>query len=230
MKLRSRVAYAILPKQVWDALRQEWPMAKLRWNNTWSRRRIQKRFHNVHQLKIHLGCGKRVTPGWLNVDCFAAPGIDLVWDLRVPLPFADECASFIYHEHVLEHVSKEDAGQLLQECHRVLATDGVLRIGVPDAEIYVRAYMAGDRNFFKSLDHLGNTVEPLETPMEVINQAFRMDGHHRFAWDWPTLQLALTKAGFKSTCKFASGEASSKELCLDDPSHAFETLYAEARK
>ena len=33
MKLRTRVAYAVFPPSVWDTLRQEWPMTKLRWKN-----------------------------------------------------------------------------------------------------------------------------------------------------------------------------------------------------
>jgi predicted SAM-dependent methyltransferase len=230
MKLKTRIAYAVFPPSVWDTLRQEWPMTKLRWKNALLRRRIERRFQKTRQLKIHLGCGKRVTAGWVNVDCFRGPGIDFTGDLRCPLPFADGSARLIYSEHVLEHLQKEEAHQLLQECKRVLAPDGILRIGVPDAEIYLRAYASGDQAFFDELQHLGGAVNPLRTPMEVINHMFRMGDCHLFAWDWPTLQLALTEAGFASARKCASGVASSTEICLDDPAHAFETLYVEASK
>ena len=194
------------------------------------RRRIERRFQKSRELKIHLGCGKRVIAGWVNVDCFRGPGIDFTGDLRRPLPFADGSARLIYSEHVLEHLQMEDALQLLQECKRVLAPDGILRIGIPDAEIYLRAYISGDQPFFDELKHLGGAINPLRTPMEVINHMFRMGACHLFAWDWPTLQLALTEAGFVSTRKGASGVASSTEICLDDPAHAFETLYVEASK
>jgi SAM-dependent methyltransferase len=230
MKLKTRIAYAVFPPPVWDTLRQEWPMTKLRWKNALLRRRIEGRFKNSRELKIHLGCGKRVIAGWVNVDCFRGPGIDFTGDLRRPLPFADGSARLIYSEHVLEHLQMEDALRLLQECKRVLAPDGILRIGIPDAEIYLRAYISGDQPFFDELKHLGGAVNPLRTPMEVINHMFRMGACHLFAWDWPTLQLALTEAGFVSTRKGASGVASSTEICLDDPAHAFETLYVEASK
>jgi SAM-dependent methyltransferase len=205
-------------------------MTKLRWKNALSRRRIEKRFRNNRQLRIHLGCGKRVMAGWVNVDCFRGPGIDMVGDLRSPLPFADGSARMIYSEHVLEHLQLEDARRLLRECQRVLAPEGILRIGVPDAEIYFKAYISGDQSFFNDLQHLGGAVSPLRTPIEVINHMFRMGPHHLFAWDWPTLNLALTEAGFVSTRKCESGLASSTEICLDDPSRAFETLYVEAAK
>lgn len=230
MKLKTRIAYAVFPPSVWDTLKQEWPMTKLRWKNTLLRRRIERRFQNSRELKIHLGCGKRVMAGWVNVDCFRAPGIDLTGDLRCPLPFADHSARLIYSEHVLEHLQMEDALQLLQQCKRVLAPDGILRIGVPDAEIYLRAYTSGDQPFFDMLKHLGGAVNPLRTPMEVMNHMFRMGAQHLFAWDWPTLKLALTEAGFVSTRKCAPGAASSTEICLDDPDRAFETLYVEATK
>jgi predicted SAM-dependent methyltransferase len=215
MKLKTRIAYAVFPPSVWDTLRHEWPMTKLRWKNTLFRRRIEKRFQDGRQLKIHLGCGKRLMAGWLNVDCFRGPGIDLIVDLRSPLPFADGSARMIYSEHVLEHLQLEDAQRLLRECKRVLAPDGILRIGVPDAEIYFKAYISGDQTFFDELKHLGGAVNPLRTPVEVINHMFN---------------LALTEAGFVSTRKCASGVASSTEICLDDSSRAFETLYVEASK
>ncbi len=230
MKLKTRIAYAVFPPLVWEMLQKEWPMTKLRWKNALSRRRIEKRFQNNRQLKIHLGCGKRVMTGWVNVDCFRGAGIDLVGDLRSPLPFADGSARMIYSEHVLEHLQQDDAIRLLRECQRVLAPEGILRIGVPDAEIYFKAYISGDQSFFDELQHLGGAVNPLRTPIEVINHMFRMGPHHLFAWDWPTLNLALTEAGFVSTKKCASAEASSTEICLDDPSRAFETLYVEASK
>jgi predicted SAM-dependent methyltransferase len=230
MKLKTRIALAVFPPSVWETLRQEWPMTKLRWKNTLLRRRIERRFQNSRQLKIHLGCGKRVMAGWVNVDCFRGPGIDLTGDLRCPLPFADGSARLIYSEHVLEHLQMEDALRLLQECQRVLAPDGILRIGVPDAGIYLRAYISGDQAFFDMLQHLGGAVKPLRTPIEVINHMFRMGGQHLFAWDWQTLNLALTEAGFVSTRKCAPGVASSTEICLDDPCRAFETLYMEASK
>jgi len=59
---------------------------------------------------------------------------------------------------------------------------------------------------------------------------FRMGGAHQFAWDFAALAGALTEAGFHDIQREPSGHASSDELCLDDPDHAFETLYIEATK
>jgi len=50
-----------------------------------------------------------------------------------------------FSEHVIEHVTKEDAIKLIGECYRVLQNEGVLRMSTPDAELFLRSY-AGDRN------------------------------------------------------------------------------------
>lgn len=180
-------------------------------------------------LRLHLGAGTRYVDGWVNIDISSRSKIDLVLDLRKPLPFPDQCVNQIYSEHMLEHLVRVDALRLLRECRRVMAPGAVIRLGVPDAEVYIRAYAEGDRAFFESLKHLGGAVEPLNTRMDVINQMFRMGGDHRFAWDFECLEKALVDNGFVDVVRSGSGQSCVEGLCLDDPDHAFETLYVEAR-
>jgi len=83
----------------------------------------------VNPTKINLGCGMNILKGWVNLDCAALPGVDVVHDLNVvPLPFEDECADEILCEDVLEHV---DYIPLLRDCHRILQPGGRMRIEVP---------------------------------------------------------------------------------------------------
>jgi predicted SAM-dependent methyltransferase len=168
-------------------------------------------------------------PGWLNVDANGTSS-DLHWDLRRPLPLKNGSCRRIYSEHLLEHLTKEDAEKLLKECYRLLEPGGTLRLGVPDAELYLRSYVEGRTGFFKDLAHLGGAVNELSTPIDVINQMFRMGGAHQFAWDFNALAGSLRAAGFIDIQRRQPGEASCAELCLDDPEHAFETLYVEATK
>ncbi|MCX5663051.1 MAG: methyltransferase domain-containing protein [Planctomycetota bacterium] len=79
--------------------------------------------------KLHLGCGTDILAGWVNVDCVALPGVDVVHDLNVlPLPFADASMEEIKCQDVLEHVKYPP---LLKECHRILAPGGKVHIRVP---------------------------------------------------------------------------------------------------
>jgi SAM-dependent methyltransferase len=74
--------------------------------------------------KIHLGCGGRVIPGWKNHD--------MEVDIRRPLPYPSNSASHILAEHVIEHVTPQQAWKFLEECYRVLKPGGVARICFPD--------------------------------------------------------------------------------------------------
>ena len=55
---------------------------------------------------------------------------DIVCDVeKEQLPFAASTVSEIYSSHVFEHI--EDIQSVMNECHRVLAPDGLLTIRVP---------------------------------------------------------------------------------------------------
>ena len=93
-------------------------------------------------MLVNLGCGPVWHPDWLNFDIRPRPPHVRRLDLRRPLPFADATVDAVYHSHVLEHLSRAVADELLRECHRVLRPGGVLRVGVPDLEGVARAYLA----------------------------------------------------------------------------------------
>jgi SAM-dependent methyltransferase len=79
--------------------------------------------------KINLGCGFDIHPGWINLDCAALPGVDVVHDLEnLPLPFADDSVDYVLAKDVLEHV---DYISLLRDLHRILRQGGTLEIQVP---------------------------------------------------------------------------------------------------
>lgn len=231
MKLTTRVAYTVLPSYVWSTIVEELRFTRSRWlSHLLIRRSAANALLNDKGGKLHLGCGARVRADWFNVDGNGDSDIDLRWDLRKPLPFASESCRLIYSEHLLEHLTREDAERVIAECYRLLKPAGRLRIGVPDAELYIRAYAEGRKEFFKDLAHLGGAVDPLLMPIDVINQMFRMGGAHQFAWDFSRLASSLSNGGFKNVTRYEPSHASTAEICLDDPEHAFETLYVEASK
>jgi predicted SAM-dependent methyltransferase len=94
----------------------------------------------VISRRLNIGCGQRYCSGWTNIDYVGSEDV-LAHDLRKGLPFPDESFDVVYHSHVLEHISKQDAGAFMKECFRVLKQNGILRVVVPDLELLVRNYL-----------------------------------------------------------------------------------------
>lgn len=90
---------------------------------------------------LNLGCGSRFSPEWTNIDFVAQPPHIIGHNLLKGIPFGDECFDVVYHSHILEHFSDEQATPFLQECSRVLKPQGVMRIAVPDLEQIARLYL-----------------------------------------------------------------------------------------
>src|SRR5207249_3407096 len=85
-------------------------------------------------VKLHLGCGVNVLPGWLNTDRTpAAPHIDYL-DCAQPLPFHDNSIAAVFNEHMIEHIEKPRALAMIQEVFRVLRPHGLFRVVTPCME------------------------------------------------------------------------------------------------
>src|SRR5579859_77935 len=65
----------------------------------------------------------------------------LVHDLARGLPFDDSSVDAVYHSHLLEHIDHHLAESFLFEVKRVLKTNGIQRIVVPDFEEAARLYL-----------------------------------------------------------------------------------------
>lgn len=80
-------------------------------------------------MKLNLGCGNDIREGWVNLDINKKEGVNVVHDLNeVPLPFEDNSFNYILCKDILEHV---DYVILMNELHRILKKEGILRIRVP---------------------------------------------------------------------------------------------------
>jgi hypothetical protein len=83
-------------------------------------------------MKLNLGCGSQILPGYCNVDKYGEP--DLKWDLEtLPWPWADNCADEVLLSHVLEHLGQAPATFLaiMQELYRVCRKDAQVKVVVP---------------------------------------------------------------------------------------------------
>jgi predicted SAM-dependent methyltransferase len=147
-------------------------------------------------LKLHLGCGPHLLPGWINGDMELYPGV-----LPQKLPrglkyFASDSVRCIYCSHFVEHLDYPgDALAFLQECRRILRPGGALRIIVPGIEPILRAYVADNQVFFK----LQAEMHPADctTKLEHLMYALQQEGQHKYGYDYETMAKLLGRAGFK---------------------------------
>lgn len=123
--------------------------------------------YNVEQkpVKLNLGCGNDIRPGYINVDKYNNTGlVDHRWDLgklEVPDGYLDE----IYLVHVFEHIGINDIYSVVEEWKRALKPKGDLIIRVPNLEHEVKIWLdTPDENkwkevgrIFGSQSHKGNT-------------------------------------------------------------------------
>jgi len=85
-------------------------------------------------MKLNLGAGSYILEGYINIDIRNAPGIDLVWDLRKPLPYEPEYVEEILAYHVVEHLDRADLPEILEGWRTLLKKGGCLIIEAPDME------------------------------------------------------------------------------------------------
>jgi SAM-dependent methyltransferase len=175
-------------------------------------------------MKLNLGCGNHVPDSWVNVDY--ALGARLVkipffrafnkktalfnieWnakiyphDLRKRFPWPDCSASIIYTSHALEHFSKSDGQRFLVECHRVLHSDGIIRIVVPDLRHEVYEYIEGRTKAYDFVEKMGVLYVNSTNLKTRLSPFFQFP--HKCMYDNSCLQEVLGEIGFATSTRAA---------------------------
>ena len=140
-------------------------------------------------------------------------------DLRYPLPYNNNVFKGVYSEHTLEHLYPFEAINLLKEIHRVLITDGVLRITVPDLDKYINACNDVKTPFFLQFR---NNCEMIWS----LTQNYA----HLSVWNYEMLKLQLETSGFSKITKTEFNKGINQKLLIDKEERKPETLYIEAIK
>lgn len=132
-----------------------------------------------------------VSAGWIALDIDPDEGT-LYLDAAKPWPLPDGCARAVRAEHIIEHLSWEEAELCVNEIARVLEPSGLCRICTPDLEGISRAYLARDPELLQAHRDDGYFAP---TWSHMPNNYLRMWGH-RFVFDFESLQSLLAAAGF----------------------------------
>jgi len=161
--------------------------------------------------RLQIGAGPLSIPGWLNSDLIAA---DIYLDVSRTVPLPSASFSYVFGEHLIEHLSEPTAESLLRELHRILRPGGVLRLTTPDLQKIIAIYE--DRNPVVSradyalyLDE--ETGKTHERPAQVLNDFLRLWGH-RYMYDEEDLSARLLAAGFADVVRCEPGQSDHEAL------------------
>ncbi len=157
-------------------------------------------------LRLHLGCGSIVLPGWVNIDRIArVPGV--VTDIDpTTLPYADGSVAEVLSEHVFEHFSFAEEGLVWLELARVLRPGARLTIEVPDFEWVCARFLAAQddwRDFYVvgAADHYAGCGTALDQRWGILQTMFfgNQNGvgqFHRSAYTEAKLRALARHLGF----------------------------------
>ena len=118
------------------------------------------------------------------------------------------------------------------------STGGVLRLVVPDAGAYLKAYGKAWELFAatRPLERVENgwkdhwSTNVYSTQMQLINFVFRQGYEHKYAYDEETLMLVLRDAGFSDVVRQKYGISLDSKMAPDREDRSSESLYVEATK
>jgi SAM-dependent methyltransferase len=82
---------------------------------------------------LHVGCGKNVLEGFINIDKYFKHPEILPYDM-FELPFEHNSIDTIYSSHSLEHLPIRQAKLALLNWHKLLKGGGMLYLAIPDLE------------------------------------------------------------------------------------------------
>jgi len=200
---------------------------------------INNYLKNNEERKLHLGCGSKIVPGWLNVDKFSRT-TDTYLNAYARFPFEDKLFSKIFSEHMIEHIRIDKVRHFLTEVHRTMKPGGVFRVTCPDLEIFIDKYRANDEEFFK---HRLSMIDNMRKRKPEVTWVARTKGgaimidtvrnfyHHRWMYDFETLESCLKEVGFNTVLKQSCEHSIDPELAnMDSPNRSKITLYIDAVK
>jgi SAM-dependent methyltransferase len=205
---------------------------------------------------VQFGSGPDAVDGWLNFD--SSPSVVLS---RIPilrnyllhgrprfasavrhgdvvrgLPLPDESVAGLYASHVLEHLSRHDADRALAEAHRLLVSDGIFRVVVPDLEFEAQRYLGriGSMSAEAAPEFMRRTllgVEKRDRSWRALAAAAFGNSRHLWMWDFSSLAQHLQEAGFRNVRRAYFHDSADPAFALVERGDRFhESLAVEARK
>ena len=193
---------------------------RLRWKARGTRAQVKQLVATGSSIHLDIGSGDVIRPGWLTLDI--SDGCDLFWDLRNGIPFPDASVETVYSSHLLEHMPYPAGQVVLAEAFRVLKPGGLVSICVPNARLYIDAYL--DEHPLPADHDFWEPALVSRSGIDLLNYVAYMGGEHACLFDQTSLIHRLEVSGFVDV------SARGFDANIDLPERAFESIYAQGTK
>ena len=202
-------------------------------------RRIKKYLKSADDKKLQIGCGPYPLKGWLNTgislkECWYGAYLDA----GKPFPFQEDTFNYVYSEHLFEHLTYQQAVNMLKESYRVLKPGGIFRIATPDLKFLLRLYKEPEKPIHKDyIEYSAKAGKVPPMPVFVISR-FHTEWGHQIIYDKETLTKLLMDVGFTDIVSCEVGKSEHKALNgveghfkeLGEDFNNLETMILEAKK
>jgi len=158
-------------------------------------------------MKFNIGCGWRdFGKDWIHIDGGSYEHLDSD-DIFIK-DYENNSADLIYASHFIEYLDREEVVPLLERWREVLKPNGVMRLAVPNFEVYAKLYSNGDY--------------PLDSFLGVLYGRMPMGDetiYHKTVYDFDSIKNLLESIGMREVEKYNWEETSHSEF--DDHSQAY---------
>jgi hypothetical protein len=141
-------------------------------------------------IKLHLGCGNEIFPGYINIDEFN-PKADLKAALQ-QIAYPENSVERIEGYMVLEHLSLHDARAFLSNAYRMLQPAGTLILEIPDLEKVSRLVLV----FATDPDYLEKGAFGLRGFFGEPTPRMTFGDYHKWGYTPAYLTSMVKEAGF----------------------------------
>ena len=183
-------------------------------------RKVRALLARREPIRLDIGAGDLDRSGWVTLDI--TDGCDLFWDLRNGIPFPDNSVQVVYSSHLFEHMDFAAGQALLREVRRVLVPGGEVSVCVPNARLYIDAYL-GERELAADHDFWKPALNG-RSGISLLNYVAYMGGEHKCLFDQNSLLERLDDAGFVEV------EARGFDPEIDLREREFESIYVRGFK
>ena len=158
-------------------------------------------------MKFNIGCGKRnFGNDWIHVDGGNYNHLNSS-DIFIST-YEDNSADLIYASHLIEYFNRDEVLPILQRWKELLKPNGVLRLAVPNFEIFAQLYINGEYSLDSFLGTLYGKMKMVENTI-----------YHKTTYDFTSLKKLLKTIGMKEIKKYDWRQTEHSEF--DDHSQAY---------